>query len=160
MSFLDVPDLSSAGSKYITDPGEYLVKVTKVEKRDGANYPLYAWTLEVVSGPHAGKTITYKTTLAPQALFILRNFLEALGIPIPQSAFRIPLEKLMGRRCIIVCEEVPRKDDPTETYISVKKVKPVTATTPAVPQSTTPAMVDGNQFVDEEVPDRVGPLGI
>jgi len=78
-------------------PGEYAVKVLKVEYKVSDNdKPYLFWELEIISGGSEGKKIGHITSLQEQALFNLRNVLLACKINVPKSALKLDLKKLIG----------------------------------------------------------------
>lgn len=70
----------------------YHAKVKSVEKKQGDKAPYLEWQFALVtSNKLNGRTVYYNTSLAPQALWNLRNLLETLGIETPDSEFRLDL---------------------------------------------------------------------
>ena len=108
---------------YITEPGTYVVKVTSVEKvtpEDSMKYPYLKWGLEVVSsGSQEGNTVNHNTSLKPESLFSLRNFLIALGLKVPNSSVSLDMDKLKGKTCSVEVNMRPYND---KLYANVKKV--------------------------------------
>lgn len=160
-------------SAFLTDPGKYLVKVTKVDDSD-PDY--YEFVFEVIAGDHAGQTIKMRNYLSKESLWALRRTLEALGFKVPESAFRIDLDALVGRKCVVVCKLKADRKDPTKEYNNIvgmalastwdgeqPKGSPsstanmVRGDAPAAPAQ---AKEDDEDDTDEEVPDVLsGPKG-
>jgi len=67
--------------------GEYVFKVVKVDKKQkqGSDYPYLNWKLIGVNGAAKNVTMYEITTLNPNGLFNLYNFLIALGIDVPKK---------------------------------------------------------------------------
>jgi len=86
--------------------GDYAVKVKSVvledQKEKGTQY--LKFSLAITEGKHAGKTLRHTNSLQPQALFALRNTLEALGFPIPSGAFELDLEAMVGLEMAVAVE--------------------------------------------------------
>src|SRR5690606_28865621 len=77
--------------------GDYpvVVKEITVEESQNGN-PYLKWVFSVADGRHKGKQLYHHTSLQPQALFNLRNTLEALGMEVPQKAIQLDLDNLIG----------------------------------------------------------------
>jgi len=86
----------SGGSK--VPEGDYVAQVNKVTQEYGqqSNKPYLQWELQIVEGKQKGKKLWHKTSLQPQALFNLRNTLEALEMEVPQSALELDLGDLVN----------------------------------------------------------------
>lgn len=70
----------------------YHAKVKGIEKKQGDRAPYLEWQFAIVADSKLnGRTVYYNTSLAPQALWNLRNLLETLGIETPESEFRLDL---------------------------------------------------------------------
>ena len=112
VNFKDVPE---SGSLRIP-AGDYIAKVKKVEKKtsQSSDKPYLMWSLEIVSGGDKsakGKVINTVTSLQPQALFNLRNFLVAIGIDVPAKALKLDLGKLIGKIIGITVEDDEYRGD-------------------------------------------------
>ena len=78
--------------------GDYVVRVEKVEVRDGSSgFKYLAWTLAVISGEYKGKKIYHNTSLKPEALFNLRNLLMSIGISVPKGKLTLNLKEYVGK---------------------------------------------------------------
>ena len=89
------------GSNFTKIPeGDYAFKITKVVQKTGENSgkPYLLFTLKATSGPAAGvnESILHTCSLTKNALWNLRNLLEAAGKTIPAKAIKIDLDKLTG----------------------------------------------------------------
>jgi len=93
---VDFTGVKSGGGASKVPEGEYLVKVVEVEEgtseKSGKSY--LNWVLEITEGKYKGKRLYHITSLQPQALFNLRNTLEACGIEVPESPQDINLDDL------------------------------------------------------------------
>lgn len=77
--------------------GEYVVEVSEVTSElSSENNPYLSWVFKVVDGKQKGKKIWHNTSLQPQALFNLRNVLEALGQEVPDGALKLDLDEVIG----------------------------------------------------------------
>ena len=135
------------GYNYLQAEGEFLAKVKEVNYVKG-DPDYYQWIFEVVAGPYAGQTIQHRNWLRTEALWALRRTLEALGVKLPDSAFRIDLDKLIGRRLVIVV--ALRKASNGKEYYNVINVKKASewqgAEEPVA--STSDSFMDSEQFID------------
>ena len=100
-------DLSEVTTNKTLPEGNYHVTLqdATVEKsRNGSDY--IKMEFEVSEGKHSGSKLYHNCSLQPQALFNLRNVLEALGMSIPNKAFDLNLKELIGLDCeVIVAHE-------------------------------------------------------
>lgn len=85
--------------------GEYIVKITKAEVKKGEKAQYINWTLEVISGEFKGKKVFHNTTLAPHALFSLRNLLTAIGVKVPKGSLSLKLKEYIGKILGIYVED-------------------------------------------------------
>ncbi len=93
-------------SKQPVPEGFYLVKVKEVEEETSAKsgQPYLKWTFEIVEpAKYKSKYLWYNTSLQPQALFNLRNLLEAMGMEVPDSIVNLNLDDYMD---LELCVEV------------------------------------------------------
>jgi len=74
------------------------VKVTEITEEVGeeSGQPYLQWILEVSEGEHQGQSLRHITSLQPQALFNLRNTLEALGEEVADSVMELDLKDFIG----------------------------------------------------------------
>lgn len=94
-----------SGNNKVPD-GEYLVEVSEVESKVGGDsgQPYLEFQLTIVSGKHKGKRLYHRTSLQKQALFNLRNTLEALGVEVPDRVMQLNLDSLIGKRMVVTVE--------------------------------------------------------
>lgn len=111
-------DLSGVESSRKAIPeGSYTVSVNdaKIETSSKSSADYIAFEFEVIEGDHKGAKLFHNCSLQPQALFNLKNVLEALGFTIPKKAFDLELSELLGLECEV---EVGH-----ETYDGKKKAR-------------------------------------
>lgn len=93
-------DFSNTESKL--KPGEYLATVEEVSvETSQSNTEYLKWKFKL----DAGGIAYYNTSLQPQALWNLRNLLEALGVEVPNSALDLDLEDMLGRELMVLIDE-------------------------------------------------------
>ena len=83
------------------EPGDYVLKVMKIELRKGqssGNRYVNLTTQIASEGEAKGSTIYHTCSLQPQALWNLRNTLQAMGKKIPQKSVNISLKSLIGQK--------------------------------------------------------------
>lgn len=73
---------------------DYLLKVAEVSKEEGDKADYLKWKFEVADGKFEGQSVFYNTSLAPQALWNLRNLLLTLGVEVPNDELDIDFEEL------------------------------------------------------------------
>jgi len=86
--------------------GEYKVKVVAITMEEGesSGQPYLKWELEITEGKQKGKKLVHITSLQPQALFNLRNTLEALGVEVEEKAMKLNLNDYIGLEMGVVVE--------------------------------------------------------
>jgi len=72
--------------------GEYHAKVHEISVEEGQQYQYLKWTFELMEEKLAGRKLYYNTSLAPQALWNLRNLLETLGVETPDKEVDLDLD--------------------------------------------------------------------
>lgn len=100
-------DLSEVTTSKTIPEGDYHVTLqdATVEKSRNGN-DFIKMEFEVSGGKYSGSKLYHNCSLQPQALFNLRNVLEALGMSIPNKAFDLNLKELIGLDCeVIVAHE-------------------------------------------------------
>lgn len=99
-------DLSNVETVSKVPDGDYAVKVKGVtletSEEKGTQYLRFALT--ITEGKHAGKSLRHQNSLQPNALFALRNTLEALNYPIPDGAFDLDLPAMEGLEMAVAVE--------------------------------------------------------
>jgi hypothetical protein len=105
--FSNVEERREGGGKAFHGPeGDYLLRVEDYElrsKKDDASSKYLNWRLSVFAPEkQKGKGSVYHiTSLKPEALWQLRNFLEDMGLKVPKSTMDIPLGALVAKHPII-----------------------------------------------------------
>ena len=98
---VDFSDTPERGSVRVPE-GDYVVTVKKVEqtKAKSSGNPMLIWTMEFKSGPKdvKGKRIRDNHTLTPEALWTLRNALEAIGYKVPTGPMKFDADKMVINR--------------------------------------------------------------
>lgn len=98
---IHVPDLSDVEGRVVIPEDRYTFEIVKVEEGEGDSGAYYKWTFAVVGGKYDGKKAKpYITSLAPEALWNLRNLLEGLEVDIPKKAFDLEVEEFIGMKFI------------------------------------------------------------
>lgn len=122
-------DFSGVGEAKAFDtivPGIYNVRVESIDilKAEGKEFPYLKWTLVITSPQCKGLHLYHNTSLAPHALFNLRDTLTALGMQIPKSAVTIDIDKFIGLGFTVETNMRPYNG---EDKPNVKKVMPLNA---------------------------------
>ena len=84
------------------DPGKYPVEVAnaKVETSKAGNEMIVVY-YRFLDGPAEGRTIRDNFVLLPQSLWVLRNFLESIGLNVPGKKVPLDVRKFKGRKLVI-----------------------------------------------------------
>jgi len=108
VDFSDVEDRRAGGGKAAHVPeGDYLLQVVGCERRkkkdsDPAQYYL-SWQCAIAK-PEKFKNkgvIYHNTSLKPEALWSLRNFLEDLGFKVEKKAISLPIASIVEKKPLI-----------------------------------------------------------
>ena len=94
--------------------GDYELEVDEVTQEEGDKAPYFKWKFKVTGPDSAGAALYHNTSLAPQALWNLRNLLEALSIEVPDGPLEIDLTELPGLTVggSVVNEKYEGRDSP------------------------------------------------
>lgn len=93
-------DLSGVESMKTLPEGTYEVVLNSAENKDSKKgSPMISMEFEVSEGSYKGAKLYENCSLQPQALFKLKSVLEALGFDIPNKAFDLDLNELIGLTC-------------------------------------------------------------
>ena len=85
--------------------GDYPVRVREVTVEESSSgNPYLKWVFEIIDGRYKGRILYHNTSLQPQALFNLRNTLEALGMEVPQAVVELDLDNLVGLKAAVSVE--------------------------------------------------------
>lgn len=97
---IDFEGVESGGGKIHVPEGDYKFEVTEIKTKKGSESgkPVLFFLLKLNSGPKKGngKTLHHSCSLQKQALWNLRNLLEACGKEVPSKPVKIDLDKLIG----------------------------------------------------------------
>lgn len=79
--------------------GDYKFKIAKVDDaaKSKAGNPMWVFDQEFLEGPSAGRVLRDYISLTPQALFKLRDLLEALGYKVGKKKIKVDPKKLVGK---------------------------------------------------------------
>jgi flagellar biosynthesis GTPase FlhF len=85
--------------------GQYHAKVAEITVEEGSQANYLKWVFEIISDDKTnGRKLFYNTSLAPQALWNLRNLLETLGVDTPDSATTLDLDEYVGLELMVRVE--------------------------------------------------------
>ena len=106
VDFSNVEDRREGGKAAHVPEGDYLLKVAGCElkpKKDDPTSKYLNWrlTIDTPSNFKNAGSIWHTTSLKPEALWNLRNFLDDLGIKVPKSAVEIPIQSIVSKGLII-----------------------------------------------------------
>lgn len=93
-------DLSDVQDNTPPPEGNYHLSVSSVEAKEGDEDTYFAWKFNIESGKYKGKILYTNTSLAPQSLWNLRGLLEAMEVEIPDEAFDLDLDEMIGGECM------------------------------------------------------------
>lgn len=101
---VDFAGVESGGSQFIKIPeGDYGFEITvvKQKKSQDKNQPYLEFDLKTNEGNPKGlkKTLKHRCSLQKQALWNLRNLIEACGKNVASKAVKIDLDKMIGWKC-------------------------------------------------------------
>lgn len=107
VDFSNVEERREGGGRAANVPdGDYLLKITGVQrkskKEDSSSFYLN-WQTSIVAPAKYAKAgnVYHITSLKEENLWNLRNFLEDLGLKVPKSALKIPLQAIVSKGLII-----------------------------------------------------------
>lgn len=84
--------------------GDYAAKVNSAEQVESSTgNPMLKWVFHTIDDDkrYHNKPLYVNTSLQPQALWNLRNLLEAMGEDIPDDEFDLDLESLVGKELVL-----------------------------------------------------------
>ena len=96
---IDFTGVEAGYSSVKIPEGDYGLKIIKItSKKSEAGNQCLIFGLKTIKGPAAGlgKVIPHNCTLTKNALWNLRNLLEATGKQVPSKALKIDLDKLIN----------------------------------------------------------------
>lgn len=107
VDFSKVEDRREGGAAVHVPPGDYLVQVIGCEqktKQDDPSSKYLNWRLKIIKPEQYAKkpgVIYFVTSLKPEALWNLRNFLEDLGLKVPKSSVGVPIAQIIEKKMVI-----------------------------------------------------------
>lgn len=90
-------DFTGVETREVLPVGEYAVEVVNIEQKEGKKGAYLNWEFRVAQGPFKGQKLWSITSLAQQSLWVLKKYLEAMGVNI-QGKFLMNLESLTGMK--------------------------------------------------------------
>ena len=97
-------NMAGVEARVTVPEGDYRVEVEEISREEGKNSDYLKWTLKIVGGKFDGKKVYNNTSLAPQALWNLANFLTAIGEEVPDGEMELDLKELVGKECMVVVQ--------------------------------------------------------
>lgn len=98
-------DFTGVETRTLLPEGQYHAKVHEISQEDGDKAPYLKWVFAVVSDDKTnGAKLFYNTSLAPQALWNLRNLLETLGVETPSSEMELDTDEYIGLELMLRVE--------------------------------------------------------
>lgn len=108
-------DFTGVEGRITVPEGDYEVKVKEITKETGEKADYLKWIFTITGPKHEGASLYHNTSLAPQALWNLRNLLETLGVEVPNGPLDLDLPELIDLTCGVVVIH--------ETYEGQKKAR-------------------------------------
>lgn len=107
-------DFEGVEGRVLLPEGDYLVHLDEASKEEGNEHDYIAWKFEVKEGKFEGKAAYTNTSLAPQALWNLRNLLEAAGVEVPNGPLKLDLDDVseLGENFYITIVHEDYEDKP------------------------------------------------
>ena len=146
MSKINV-DFSSVEDSVQVKPGKYLAVVKSISMGEGAKAKYLKWALQVTTNPCKGLHINHITSLSPNALFMLRDTLTAIGVKVPKAAVAIDPDKFIGKTLGI---DVGIRPYEGKEYANVTSVFSPAVMAPSAPEA--PVDLGG----DDDIPFKLG----
>lgn len=99
-------DFSGTEVRLLIPEDTYPAKVLKITQEEGNEHDYLKWVFEIKSDQKGvgGQKVYTNTSLAPQALWNLRNLLETLGVETPDSEFDLNLDEYVGMELMLRVE--------------------------------------------------------
>lgn len=95
---VDFSKVESGGGRIRIPEGDYRVKVAAVKQQESkAGNQMLVWDFEFVEGKAKGKKIRDRTVLTAEALWKLKQLLEAMGIAVPSKKVALNFAKYLGK---------------------------------------------------------------
>lgn len=99
-------DWKSGGGSFHITPGDYPMKVTKVEfTQSKADNDMFVFQFEGTGGKAKGKAFYMHCTLTEKSLWKLGQTLDALGVEVPNGPMEIDCDELVDLECTGIVED-------------------------------------------------------
>lgn len=131
-------------SEFKTVPaGKYPARVTEmVLTKANSGNKMFNWTFTITDGEYKGRKIWTRTVLVEDSLWVLRNYLIALGIEVPKGAVDVDPQKIIGKYCII------------ETEVDIYQGKEKSVIINVFPASDDQGKSEGDKLLEESLPEK------
>lgn len=104
VDFSNVEDRREGGSAAHVPEGDYLLKVVGCELKDNKDKTskYLSWRCQITepSKYRSAGSVWHTTSLKPEALWNLRNFMEDLGLNVPKKAVDIPIAAIVKKQLV------------------------------------------------------------
>lgn len=110
---LDGTKMQSTGGSVRVPEGDYRAKIKKIQQTETkqGDESMLVLTYTIVDGKYKGKSIVDRIVLRESVFWKLRQVLEALGKKVPNKAFKVDIDKLVGGEvAITVVDGEPYKN--------------------------------------------------
>jgi hypothetical protein len=95
---VDFSGVESGGGRVRVPEDDYHVRVATVKQQESkAGNQMLVWDFEFMDGKAKGKKIRDRTVLTTEALWKLKQLLEAMGIAVPSKRVALDLRKYIGK---------------------------------------------------------------
>ena len=102
------------------EPGDYIVKAKKVApKTSEKQKPYLEFTLAIAKGSSKGTIILDRCSLQSQALWRLRNVMQAMGTKVPEKVIKIKLKTLLGKEFGVTLDDEEYKGSTRSIVVDV-----------------------------------------
>jgi len=106
------------------EPGNYLARVEKIEsKMSQAGKPYLNWMFKIQGGDYDGRTAFFMTSLAPNALWKLKQVLIAAFDKDEEDLkgqFELDTDELIGEECTLIIGEEEYNGEMRDRVLDVK----------------------------------------
>jgi hypothetical protein len=94
----DFTKADEGGGRVRVPEGDYKVKVVSVKRAESqAGNTMLVWTLKFLDGKAKGKEIIERTVITPEAMWKVRQLLQAMGVNVPKKVVTLNPTKYIGR---------------------------------------------------------------
>jgi nucleosome binding factor SPN SPT16 subunit len=101
---------------------DYLVKVIKAESGKSAQKqtPQAVVTLQIIEGKYKNKKLIHRMNLGAKSLWVLRNFVEAIGVKVKEGKMQLKYKEWLGKKLGVTVEHDEYEADDGKTKTSIK----------------------------------------